>query len=241
MRVHPIASSSAANAVLLEDGSARILLDAGVTYRALREALAFRLSTLDAVLVTHEHADHARAALELATRARVDVYATAGTWDALGGLPIGGRAHAIRPHEAFRAGPWIVHPFPTRHDARDPVGFFLSGPTSRTLYATDLAVGRFRAARLTHVLLEANHDASLVERAVAAGATDPNLAARIRHSHLSLAGALRYLELLDRSSLEEIWLLHLSDGHSDARAFRDQVERATGIPTYVAGHQGAIA
>jgi len=83
LRARVLASSSAGNATVLEDGDRRILLDAGLPYREIQRALEHRVSSLDTVLVTHEHQDHARAALELASRARVPVYATGGTWAAL--------------------------------------------------------------------------------------------------------------------------------------------------------------
>ena len=56
-----LASSSAGNATLFSNGRTHILLDAGISSRAIAGALAhFSLSVCDlsAVVVTHEHSDH---------------------------------------------------------------------------------------------------------------------------------------------------------------------------------------
>lgn len=239
LTVRPLASSSAGNATLLELGRDRLMLDAGLPYRELQRATRHELATLDGVLVTHEHLDHARAVRDLLARARVDVYATRGTLDALP-IPEGSPAHAIRPLEPIAVGPWTVLAFPVRHDAAEPVGFLARNGAARVMYLTDAAFTPYRTSGLTHLLLEANHDPVLVEQSVESGRIDRRLASRIRQNHASLGTTIELLARLDLSTVEEIWLMHLSDGHSDARAFRDAIERQTGIPTRVAGHPGSL-
>jgi hypothetical protein len=39
----------------------------------------------------------------------------------------------------------------------------------------------------------------------------------------------------DLSKVQEIWLLHLSDGNSDADRFKREIQELTGKPVYVAG------
>lgn len=235
-----LASSSAGNATVLEDGDRRILLDAGLPYRELQVALEHRASSLDAVLVTHEHADHARAVRELLERARVPVYATAGTWAALGPHP-SRRARTIRPLEAEQLGAWAVLAFPVTHDAAEPVGYLVASPTGKALYLTDASSTRYRFRDVTIALIEANHDRAELERAVLEGRTEASLARRIRANHLSLNAAIDVLASTNLDTVREIHLLHLSNGHADALAFRDRVERATGVATFVAGHQGSLA
>lgn len=240
LRARVLASSSAGNATVLEDGDHRILLDAGLPFRELQRRLEHRLSSLDAVLVTHEHADHARAALELVERARVPVLATPGTWAALG-RPSSRRAREIRPLEPVQLGAWAALAFPVRHDAAEPVGFLVASPSGKALYLTDASSTRYRFRDVTIALVEANHDRALVDAAVRDGRTDPSLARRIRANHLSLDRAIEVLRSTNLETVREVHLLHLSDGHADARAFRDRVERAIGRPTYIGGHQGSLA
>lgn len=244
LRARVIASSSAGNATLLEDAGRRILLDAGLPYAQLAEALEHQISTLDAVLVTHEHADHARAVRDLLGRARVPVYATGGTWGALYRPPARFYSRWARPIEPLvpvRVGPWAILAFPVAHDAEEPVGFLVASPTGKALYLTDASSTRYRFRDLTIALVEANHDRALLEHAVGAGRTDPSLALRIRENHLSVDRAIDVLRATNLETLREIHLLHLSDGHADAAMFRARVEAATGVPTFVGGHQGSLA
>ena len=240
IRARVLASSSAANATVLEDGDRRILLDAGLAYPELFAALEGRVQSLDAVLVTHEHADHARGVGRLLRQTRVPIYATAGTWAALGS-PSSRYARAIRPLEPVQLGAWAVLAFPVEHDAVEPVGYLVASSRGKALYVTDARSTRYRFRDVTIALVEANHDRALLERSVDAGQVDRSLAARIRANHLSIDRAIELLRSTNLETIEEIHLLHLSDRHADARAFRDRVERATGRPTYVGGHQGSIA
>ena len=83
MRFEPLASSSHGNAYIVSDCRTRILLECGLAFRTLQKKCGFSLCEFDAVLVTHEHKDHARCAGELA-RDGQSVYMSAGTALALG-------------------------------------------------------------------------------------------------------------------------------------------------------------
>ena len=82
MRFASLGSGSRGNALLVEAGGTRVLLDCGF---GLGETIARlqRLGTaaedLDAIVVTHEHDDHIGGVARLAVRLRIPVYITAGT------------------------------------------------------------------------------------------------------------------------------------------------------------------
>lgn len=229
--VHPIASSSAANATLLQADGGRLLLDAGLTWPRLRQALRHRTTDLDGVLVTHEHGDHARAVPDL-LKASVDVYATPGTWAALDVQHH--RAHAVAPMTRVQIAGWRAVALPVQHDARQPCAWLIGGHGAKVLYLTDAPHLAYRIERLTHVLLEANWCGDLVDAAVAAGRTPQVVADRLRRTHMSLDAAVRLLKATDLRTVESITLLHLSDGHSDADRFARTIRAATGCPVTVA-------
>ena len=58
---------------------------------------------------------------------------------------------------------------------------------------------------------------------------------RLYSSHMSLENALRMLKANDLSKVRELHLLHLSNDNSNGDMFKDRIERATGIPTYLPG------
>jgi phosphoribosyl 1,2-cyclic phosphodiesterase len=82
MRVHILGSGSEGNAVLLDSGRQRILVDAGFGVRELArrmKAVDVEPESVSALIITHEHHDHVRGAGAAARRWHWPVYATAGT------------------------------------------------------------------------------------------------------------------------------------------------------------------
>ena len=88
---------------------------------------------------------------------------------------------------------------------------------------------------VTHWAVECNYSKEALLRSGV-----PSLVkARVLRSHMSLERVLEMLDAADLSSTRTITLLHLSDGHSDAAAFKNKIERATGIPVTVAPRERA--
>lgn len=228
-----LASSSAANATLIDDGATPLLLDAGMRFSELQRALGFGVLQLGAALVTHEHRDHSRAVAELVRRG-VDVYATAGTFGAM--RERHHRARHIEAGERFELGAsWGAVAFETEHDAAEPVGFFLASSSgARVLYATDTAYIRPRFEGLTHILIECNNSLEIMRRRIRSGALELGQKSRVLRNHLSLERVLAFLEANNLEAVREIHLLHLSDGNSDAARFKTLIAGATGKPVYIA-------
>lgn len=235
--VKPLASSSAGNAVLLQSGDRRLLLDAGLRMPELRKALRWQVSSLDAALITHQHLDHARAVGPL-LEAAVPCVMLPATAEALKvtGHPF---VRCVTPGAPVELGVWQVLGFEVEHDV-PCLGWFVGIGDDRVLYLTDTGGTPMRFLGLTHVLIEANHDTESMERAVLRGGLPLAAAQRTSSNHLSITNAVRILQRQDLTRCREIHLLHLSDGNSNARAFRDAVQAATGVPTFVAGHQGNL-
>jgi phosphoribosyl 1,2-cyclic phosphodiesterase len=241
VEVVPLASSSAANCTLVRHAAGpTILLDAGLTVRELRPLLGFQVTSLEAALITHAHQDHARG-VESLLQAGVTCAMRVETAEVLGVA----KHHRVRilapqdhvtPRGPYMFGPWAVVPFAVDHDLPN-LGFVLATRSERLLYLTDTPFSRYRFEGLTHVLVEANHSVELVLKRVEEGALEAHVGARIIRSHLGLERALELLKSNDLSRVQEIWLMHLSAGNSDAAAFKAAVERATGVPTRVAAER----
>ena len=233
MNILPIASSSAGNAIVVDDGHSRLLLDCGLSVGRLRRELG-TLTSVDAVLLTHEHADHSRA-LPNMLAAGVDVYASLGTLEALRVLSHH-RTHPLRTHDDTIVATWTVTAFPLVHDAAFPCGFMAR--SNRTgacmLYVVDTGYVPHRFTGVTHALIEANYCARLTLDSLEAGRLNVRQHGRLINNHLSIVQATDVLSTLDEQLLVEAWLLHLSDRHSDAVRFKEMAERAIGKPVHVA-------
>lgn len=229
MDIDVLGSGSSGNCYRISDGQTPLLIECGLPFREIRGALDFKLSEIVGCLVSHEHMDHAKAARDL-MKAGVDVYASAGTVLALGWQ--GHRVCPVRGHGSFPLGTWRVTPFPAEHDAAEPLGFLLDSTATgeRLLYSGDTCFIRPRFAGLTHIMCEANNS----WEAVRGGSAPESVKHRVLKTHMSLATVKDFLRANDLTHVQEIILLHLSDQHSDAEAFRREVQELTGKPTRIA-------
>jgi phosphoribosyl 1,2-cyclic phosphodiesterase len=244
VRVSVLGSGSGGNAILVEAGGVRLLLDAGFSATDLARRLRRRDAepeSVDAIIVTHEHGDHTRGVGVFARRYGTPVYLTAGTREACGRLFRGPeRTVLYRPGYPFHIGGLRVEPFNTAHDAADPVALAVVDEESglRVGVATDL--GR-PTAQIRHALtdahllvLEANHDEALLH----AGDYPISVKSRIAgsHGHFSNAAAARFALELMHADLAAVVLAHLSSECNRPDLARAVVGRAL----YGAGYRGIL-
>jgi phosphoribosyl 1,2-cyclic phosphodiesterase len=147
----------------------------------------------------------------------------------------GHRIKIIRPRVQFQVGTWAVLPFDVVHDAADPLGFLLANRAGeKLLYLTDTAYCKYRFNGLSHILIEVNYSIDILRANVDAGAVPVELKNRLLKSHMSLETVKEFLRANDLSRVEGIWLLHLSDGNSDAERFKKEIMELAGKPTFIA-------
>ena len=216
IRFASLGSGSKGNALLVEAGSTRLLIDAGFGPREMvrrLERLGLAAADIDAVLVTHEHSDHIGGVFACARRFDWAVLLTHGTLAACRDDGSDTRITIIDSHEPFSVGDICVHPFPIPHDAREPVQFVL-GDGARTLgVVTDAGhVTRHMVDMLDAcdaLVLECNHDVKML----AQGSYPQALKRRIGGlwGHLDNAAAALLLSRIRHSGLRHVVAAHLSE------------------------------
>jgi len=142
LRFRLLGSGSGGNATLVEGGGTRLLIDAGLGPRELAERLqdaGVDPASLDAILLSHEHGDHAKGAPSFSRKWGVPLYGTRGTYAAagFGACEIAGY-EAIEAGTPLRIGALSVAPVAIPHDAAEPVAFTLSFRGAVLGHATDL-------------------------------------------------------------------------------------------------------
>lgn len=217
IRFASLGSGSRGNSMVVESGSTRVLVDAGFGPREIERRLARLALTpemISAVLVTHEHADHAGGVAACARRFGWSIYLTRGTLAALDPAGLGdGAVQIIDGHAGFAVEALEVQPVVVPHDAREPVQFRLSDGTATLGILTD--AGHVTAhmvemlAGCDALVLECNHDLAML----AAGRYPPALKARIggRFGHLDNGAAADLLGRLDTARLRHLVAAHLSE------------------------------
>lgn len=234
MKIEVLSSGSEkGNSYWVSDGETNLLLDCGIRRKDIASAI-FRLglSGIDAVLVSHEHQDHSKGVKEL-LRIGQDVYMSQGTAKALG---VEDRAQIMGAHSWYNIDNWTIKPFAVEHDAAEPFGFILYSQTTteKLLYVTDTPYIPVKVEGLTHALLEANYSLPIMKEQVAAGRVDATVKHRVLWNHQSIDTVLKFLRETDRSRLQEVILLHLSDANSDEAGFKTRVEELCGCRVRVA-------
>lgn len=218
MKVCTLASGSSGNAVYIAADDTKLLIDAGLSGRAVvsrLEAIGVTGEDLDAILVTHEHVDHIKGVGVLSRRFDLPVYATEATWEAMSG-GIGKLREENRRYLKAGAGLDIgsqkVEVFSTSHDAADSVGFTFSGRRHKVGLATDTGCLnnhiRERLADSDLLVFEANHDLQMLKN----GSYPWPLKQRILsdRGHLSNAAAGHCLAALVSGQTKAVVLAHLS-------------------------------
>nr|WP_289038226.1 MBL fold metallo-hydrolase [uncultured Allobacillus sp.] len=227
-----IGSSSKGNAYLVSDGRSQLLLECGVNFKEIQKAAGFKTSSLAGCLITHEHLDHCKAINEV-TRAGIDCYMSAGTKE-----EIGINHHRIKTVESkkqFKLGSWTILPFDVQHDVSEPLGFLLANSEGeKLLFATDTYYIKYRFKGLTHLLIECNYSQEILNENIEAGRVPKVMRKRLLRSHFSLEHVKEFLRANDLTSVEAIYLLHLSDNNSDENRFKREVQGLTGKPVYIA-------
>ncbi|HJT68941.1 MAG TPA: MBL fold metallo-hydrolase [Terriglobales bacterium] len=175
--VSVLASGSRGNSAIVESSSARILVDAGLscreTFKRLK-SIGRNPREISAILITHEHSDHAYGLATLAKKLDVPVFMTGAThqvWaralrDGAGEMPRLGKLELFSAGRPFQIADITVTPFTIPHDAADPVGFTFRVEGTKIAIATDL--GYIPASVCDHLrrcdvlMVESNHDLEML-------------------------------------------------------------------------------
>ena len=220
LRFKSLGSGSSGNATLVQarDGTTptHLLVDCGLGIRELARRLGdagLMPDQLDALFITHEHADHIGSARSLALRERIPVWMSAGTYAAIGEPDFEGLLRIAADGQTIDIGDLRVTPFTVPHDAREPLQLHCTDGASRLGILTDL--GHVTSHVLDHLagcsslLLECNHDTDLL----AQGPYPAFLKRRVGGDwgHLANEAAAQAALALRHEGLRHVVAAHLSE------------------------------
>lgn len=208
-----LSSGSKANATYVEAGGVRLLVDCGLSGKQaenrLRE-LGIEPTTLDAIVVTHEHGDHINGVGTLSRRYNLPVYANEATMQHIS-KPRG--KEIFKTGETFSIGDIQIEPFSIVHDAADPVGFSMMCGGLKLVLCTDL--GRVTTLVREHlrdanaILLESNHDQEMLQSCDYRWELKQRIASA--HGHICNETAGQLLAEIAHPGLLHVVLGHISE------------------------------
>jgi phosphoribosyl 1,2-cyclic phosphodiesterase len=243
-------SGSNGNCIYVEAEGVKLLFDAGISGRQAEQRLADLgrdIREVDALIISHDHADHLRCAGVFQRKYGLPLYVTPQTLEA-GKTQNLGRLDDVR---FFRAGATLafgstsVETIRTPHDGADGVAFVVEARQKRLGILTDLGhlfTGLSETiASLDAVFLESNFDPEMLDR----GLYPDFLKRRIRGpgGHISNAEAAGLLKAAAQDRLQWACLAHLSEQNNDPELARETHRRvlADRFPLHIAGRYRASA
>lgn len=240
MEIEVLGTGSSGNCYKVKIGRATLLLECGLPYKTIQKKLNFKVSEIDACLITHEHQDHAKAVKEL-MRAGVDCYMTKGTAEALG---VSG--HRLKTFRSFEKARYysevieglIVLPFEAVHDVAEPVSYYIRtysryDKEESLVFVTDTAYMKYKIPACDVLMIECNYVKSVLDEKDKQGEIDVSLRNRIVKNHMSLETLVEALKAADLSRTKRIYVLHLSDLNSDEEIIKRTIQERTGIEVVV--------
>src|SRR5690606_8284936 len=129
-----------------------LLIECGVTIKEIKQSIGYDVDKLVGCIVTHEHNDHSQSLKDL-LRCGIDVYASAGTFEALGLLGIR-KTNSVTPMKSFQVGGFKVMPFDVKHDAKQPVGYLIEHvDCGKVLFLTDTYYCKYTFKGLNNIII----------------------------------------------------------------------------------------
>lgn len=212
----PLASGSKGNCVYLGTDRTKILIDAGMSGKAIQTRLNeinVDLADIDAILITHEHTDHILGLKTLAYKMGIPVFANhetaKGIVEAFHDCP---KFKIFSTGESFEFGDLEIHPFSIQHDTLDPVAFTIRTGSLKLGFCTDLGFAttlvQSKLKECDYLYLEANHQPSMVHASSRPMIYKQRVLSRSGHLSNEACGTL--LTQVFSPKLKHVHLAHLS-------------------------------
>lgn len=210
-------SGSSGNCSIVQTNTTKILIDAGESAKKIGEALQsinVDPSSINGILITHEHSDHVKGLGVFSKKFQIPVYANFETWNAMPKQKEKINENNIRiiNFDKFNIGDIEVKPFSIPHDAANPCGYNFYHDNKKMSIATD--IGHMTKDIINHLtnssfmLLEANYEPEILK----CSSYPYLLKERIKgpNGHLSNSDAGKTISYLMNYGLNNVMLGHLS-------------------------------
>ena len=228
-------SGSCGNCYYLSNGEGAIFIDAGIGIRRMKRDMkeyGLSFSSIKGIIITHDHADHIKAAGQISKDYNIPVYATELVHKGINcnfhvSKPVDAdKAHIIEKDTEFELAGFRITPFAIPHDSTENVGFCIRHGNETFTIMTDVGMAtesvKHYILQSNYLVLEANYD----EEMLRGGKYPKILQDRIMSGtgHLSNHQAAQVLAECLHPDLRYVWLCHLSEENNHPELARKTVE-----------------
>lgn len=211
-------SGSSGNSLFVETTNTKLLVDAGVSSKKIEKALSdinVDPSSIDGILVTHEHIDHVQGLGTFSKKFDLPVFVNQETLDAMPKQRdkiASNNIKTFKVSDKFSIGDLDIKPFPIPHDASNPCGFNIWKKDKKISIATD--IGHMtndivkQLEESLFIMLEANYDPEVLRCSSYPFPLKARIAGPTGHLSNEMAG--KTISHLLKSGLKNAMLGHLS-------------------------------
>lgn len=221
MELKVVGTGSSGNCYILGDQNEALIIEAGMKFMEVKKALNYEISKVVGCIVSHSHSDHCKYAEEMKNA----------------GIQVFGH-ESINPTKALKSGcgykisSFRVIPLEVQHDVPCFAYLISHEKIGKLLFVTDTMTFNYNINGVNHIMIEANYEDCIIEKNIENGYIPNVLRDRIMQSHMSLENAINTVCHLKSKHLENVILIHLSSGNSNAKMFSEMVAKKVGmIPT----------
>lgn len=234
-------SGSSGNSLFVETSNTKLLIDAGVSCKKIEKALCdinVEPSSLDGILITHEHTDHVQGLGTFSRKFDLPVFVNQETLDAMPkqrDKMNSNKINTFKVDDKFSIGDLTIKPFSIPHDAANPCGFNIEKDDKKISIATD--IGHMTNTILENleeslfVMLEANYDPEVLRCSSYPFPLKSRIAGPTGHLSNEIAG--KTISHLLKSGLKTAMLGHLSkESNFPELAYQTVIDELIGNPFF---------
>lgn len=221
MNIYNFASSSLGNCYLVELNNKKILIECGISIKkiiAKLSEISLTLNDISLCVISHVHKDHSLAMNDLIKR----------------GIKI--------VKDNYNGADLSIKSIPVNHGETLCNAYIIESNNEKLFFGTDFIgfknVDDLREVintKFDEVMIECNYIEELIEKA-----EKYSKLKRQKNTHMSLDGCIRFLNAMDLSKTQTIYLIHLSNQFSDELVMQARVEHDTGVKTLVCNQKGGF-
>jgi phosphoribosyl 1,2-cyclic phosphodiesterase len=226
-----LGSGSSGNCIYVDTGDCKVLLDVGLPYNETKDKLrefGVKLSSIDYILVTHNHGDHIQSLEKIMQTYDPMVISS---FSSLFGLDIPMcNVVELEDGQSKEFENLIVTAHEVSHDADETFAFTIQNDIGeRLLYMTDLGItpeGDF--SNYTCYITEANYSYDILKYNYLYGDLHMVQCNRVHGDtgHLSIEHCIEFLERNVGDNTKQIILSHLSSGNGNKELFLEKANEA---------------
>ena len=228
MKLKIISSGSIGNAYILESQNSALLIECGVKVDEIKKAIDFNTLKIKGAIVSHAHLDHSKY-MHQASHLGIPLFTSADTFNHMK-TPTELRYGVLKNGQQKHVSEFKISSFDASHDI-STLGFIIEAGAEKVFFLTDSykLIWNLSSWKFTCVMIEANYCEEIVK-----SKPESFINKRRLRSHMSIQTAILTLEKMDLSQCRNIVLLHLSDGVSNEKQFKEMTEQRFGIPVTIA-------